>query len=292
MRTERGSRRFDWSALGVTPPTVLAGARNLAHHAAQWPTAAARANLAAEADDGHTSLAWDDGLGALLSRPIPGRAGELRIGVRVAGLQLIAIRDGTAAAQFALDGETEAVAGDWVDAQLRASGLAPASGVVLPYAVADHPVTRGERYDVQREARGLAELGRWFGAGHAMLAAVRSALVDVRPGAGPVRVWPHHFDVATLVRLEEGDPEHARSIGIGLSPGDAFYAQPYAYVSPYPPLSAADLPRLPRPGHWHTHGFVGAVATAEAILALPDRERDLHAFLAEAFDLGRARLGI
>ena len=82
--------------------------------------------------------------------------------------------------------------------------------------------------------------------------------------------------------------ETARSVGIGLSPGDHYYPQPYVYVSPSPHLKAADLWALPPPGHWHTQGFVGAVATGDEILALDDRRVGLCAFVRAACETGRA----
>lgn len=283
--------RFDWSALGRTPPTALVAARTLAHHAVQWPTRAARANLAALPDDSHSSLDWDAALGALLSLPPPARPGDLRLGLQIAGLRLIAVRDGRVRDELTLDGKTDAAAGVWVDSLLKAAGLAPASAIALPYEIPDDPVASGAPYEVRNEATALEELARWFGAGSAVLEELRTRLAALRPGPSPLRCWPHHFDIATVVGLEEGDPEHARSIGIGLSPGDEFYPQPYVYLGPSPPLQASGLPDLPRPGHWHTQGFIGAVATGEAILRLSDRHRELLAFLTGAFEICRARLG-
>ena len=94
---------------------------------------------------------------------------------------------------------------------------------------------------------------------------------------------------ATLVSLEEGP--NARTIGVGVSPGDQYYAQPYAYVTPWPRFDGDKLPDPPPPGHWHTEGFFGAVLTGDDILAMADRGRGLLAFINAAFDLGRARLG-
>src|SRR5207249_12251064 len=42
------SVRFDWSKMGRMPPAGLVAARDLAHHAAQWPAKAAHANLSAD----------------------------------------------------------------------------------------------------------------------------------------------------------------------------------------------------------------------------------------------------
>ena len=283
--------RFDWGALGATPPTALVDARLLAHHAVQWPTKAARANLSAAANDSHSSLRWDGRLGALLSQPLPTRSGELRLGVRLAGLRLILVRAGRMDGEFALDGRTDAEAGDWVNAVLEAAGLAPAGAVKLPYAIEDHAVGAGAPYEGRTQAAALEELARWYHASSVVLEEIRAQLRALRPGPGPVRCWPHHFDIATLVGLESGDPEHARSIGVGLSPGDNFYPQPYVYLSPWPALKPEGLPALPRPGHWHTQDFTGAVASGDAILRLGDRQRALHGFVAGAFEILRARLG-
>jgi hypothetical protein len=107
-----------------------------------------------------------------------------------------------------------------------------------------------------------------------------------------VRCWPHHFDIAILVGLEQGDPEHARSIGIGLSPGDDYYAQPYVYACPYPKPDTADLPALPPGGRWHTREFFGAVATASDLLALPDPRKALLQVIDAALDENLGRLHV
>jgi hypothetical protein len=53
----------------------------------------------------------------------------------------------------------------------------------------------------------------------AALALGRDALAAFAPGESPV-LWPEHFDVA--VRVHE--------VNFGVSPGDGFLAEPYAYV--------------------------------------------------------------
>lgn len=280
-----------WTDLGRMPPTALVRARHFAHAAAQWATKAARANLTAVADDSHSSLAWDGQVGALVSQPLSGRGGELTIGVRIAPLHLIALQKGRAPSEFSLDGQTDSAVGAWVDSVLKAAGLAPASSVSLPYTIAGHAGGNGSHYEVRGEAKALEELARWFSTASETLEVVRTALTALSPGPTPVRCWPHHFDIATLVRLEDGDSEHARAVGIGVSPGDELYSQPYAYISPWPPLKATNLPSPPAPGHWQIQGFVGVVATGEAIVALQDRQQGLRRFFLEAFEICRAQLG-
>ena len=51
-----------------------------------------------------------------------------------------------------------------------------------------------------------------------------------------MRTWPHHYDSATLILLDPAETgEDARSINVGMSPGDGSYAEPYWYVTPWPP---------------------------------------------------------
>ncbi len=277
--------RFDWSKLGGrTPPPSLVDARLLAHHALQWVARAGRANLRPAADDAHSSVEWHAALSALVSQPFQASGGEVRAGLRVAGFALVVLRGEAVIDAFQLERKTDAEAGAWIDSKLRTLGLKPAGGVKLPYAVPDHAVARGAGYDTSSAGRELGELARWFAGATDLLDEFKAKLAG--PRAGPVRCWPHHFDIATLVPLR-GD---AAGVGIGLSPGDEFYAQPYAYVSPWPRFDSEALPSLPAPGHWHTQGFFGAVATGEEILALKNRGPELLAFVTAAFEIARARL--
>ena len=114
-----------------------------------------------------------------------------------------------------------------------------------------------------------------------MLEEVRTGAARFRPGPGALHTWPHHFDMALVIALEEGG---ARSIDAGISPGDQYYAQPYAYVSPHPLPTAVELPDLPAGGRWHTKDFFGAVATAQDILELPEPRAALLAFMAGAIE--------
>jgi hypothetical protein len=280
--------RFDWSKLGRTPPAALAGARSLAHHAVQWPTRAARANLRAAPDDSHSAFTWDASHAALLTGGLPAKGGEVRVGIRMPRLEMIVTRGANVLDAFQFDGKTDAQAGAWIDLKLRALGLKAAGDVRLPYDLPDHPAG-GRPHQLGKLGRELGELARWFGGSADVLEEFAARLAG--PQASPVLCWPHHFDIATLVKLENGQAAAARSIGIGVSPGDEYYAQPYVYISPWPRFDSGKLPDLPPPEHWHTEGFFGAMATGEQILAMKDRGGGLLGFITAAFDIGRARLG-
>ncbi len=278
--------------LGSVTPTLLTDARRQAHYAVQWVSRAARANLPSRDDDSHSNLGWEAARGALVSHDLAGPGGPVRVGLAMGGMVLHVDCQGDGAGELPLDGHSDIEAGAWLDERLGLCGLQPAGLVALPYDLENHALGQGAGFTVGSHAREFAELAAWFATAADILETVRATLGHISPGPGPVRCWPHHFDIATLLSLEEGDPETARAIGIGMSPGDGTYEEPYFYINPWPHLAPDDLPDLPPPGHWHTEGFVGAVATASEALTLAERRNGLVAFVAGAVEAGRQKFGL
>ncbi|HUT51478.1 MAG TPA: hypothetical protein VM325_19290 [Alphaproteobacteria bacterium] len=280
----------DLGSIRRIAPARLSTARDLAHKAVQLVTKAARANLTAAPDDSHSNLGWERKRGAFLSQPIMGKTGTTVIGFAVSGFELIVIHDGQEIAARKLAGIADTDAAEWLDTQLANTGLAPTASTTLPY---DLPasVERIDAYALDGVAEDLEVLASWFMLADIVLAASVEKNAHLDPGPSPVRCWPHHFDIATYIRLEDGDFETARGIGVGMSPGDGTYGEPYFYINPWPHLSADTLPELPAPGHWHTKGFVGAIATASEILSLPDIDKELRLFTDGAVAIGRTMLG-
>jgi hypothetical protein len=280
----------DWEELDTVAPTTLAEARLQAHHAAQWLARAARANLPPMPGDTETSLGWDAGERALFSHDLTVSGGKkARFGLALASMTLLFVLDGAEAERFAVNGRRDAELGAWMDRCAASAGLALPRGAALAYVIPMHPVGSGAAYAVSGREVEFAVLARWFAIAAEMLEAVRAPLAA--QGATAVRCWPHHFDLATLWTVGEGDVATAPAIGIGLSPGDQHYAQPYFYVSPWPYPQAQALPSLPAGAHWHTEGFTGAILTADAVLRLKDRRSGTHEFLDAAVAAARQLLG-
>lgn len=272
-------------------PERLSTARDLAHKAVQLLTKAARANLAPVPDDSHSNLGWDRKRGAFLSQPIVGKSGTTFIGFAVSDFELIVIRDGRETVTRKLAGDADADATKWLDTQLANAGLEPTASTTLPYEL-PASVEQIDTYALDGVAEDLEVLASWFMLADEVLAATAEKYTNLHPGPSPVRCWPHHFDLATYVGLEDGEFETARGIGVGMSPGDGTYGEPYFYVNPWPHLSPDSLPQLPAPGHWHTEGFVGAIATASEILSLSDMDKELPLFVDAAVAIGRTMLGV
>jgi hypothetical protein len=255
---------MSWKKLGAVSPGELSQARLQLHWAAQLVSATGTSLLPAEADYTHTNLGWDSKLGVLAGRNV----GEepLRAALVFEGLELLVIDDGRERSSMQLAGHTLQQGLAWLGQEVVGDG----DGLALPvHEMPSHPVGEGGVFsEAGTEAR--IELAAWFANGFALL---RDILTD-EPAASPVRCWPHHFDVGSLITLDAAlDAEEARSIGIGLSPGDGSYDQPYFYVNPWPYPDAEDLPPLAAGAHWHTSGWTGAVLTADRLISVPPEEQ-------------------
>jgi|KBSMisStaDraftv2_1062788.scaffolds.fasta_scaffold230923_1 hypothetical protein len=275
-----------WDELGKIDPKALWEARLQAHHAVQWVARAACANIPPMPGDTQSNMGWNRDQGALVSHELRGRSNTLRVGLAIATMTLIVLHDKTAVIdRFVLDGKLHADAGAWLDGILGNAGLALASGASLSYAIPAHPVGEGAAYVSGPQRGEFTVLANWFACADEMLGAIQGALPQ--GAASLVRCWPHHFDIATLWTLGEGDAQTAPSVGIGMCPGDAHFGLPYFYVTPWPYPAPEKLPPLPPPGDWHTSGFVGAVLGGDAIVALPDRAIRTRQFLDAAVNVAR-----
>ena len=130
----------------------------------------------------------------------------------------------------------------------------------------------GGAYEAAIQAAALPEVPIWFDLAHAVLGGLSEKYAGLEPSPSPVRCWPHHFDIATLISLDAGGGEETRSVGVGMTPGDGGYAQPYFYVTPWPYPGATSLPPLREPAFWHTEGWAGAVIEGTALIETEDAE--------------------
>lgn len=264
-----------WNGIGVVSAGELAEARVQAHYAAQWLARGARNFVPAADDDSHTALSWNAEHQALITQPIEGGKGPFSLGLKIDGISLIIVTD-RANTPVPLQGHTESQVEAWVRACLLEQGADRDKALnfrPLPYEMPDHAIASGGTYGDGLADASLTELASWFDGAATRLNEGPSD----ETGASPVRLWPHHFDIATLISLDDVGGEDARSIGVGLSPGDETYGTPYFYVSPWPYPDKDALPELGA-GHWHTEGYTAAILEAADITG----GADAGAFLSEA----------
>jgi hypothetical protein len=235
----------------------------------QWATqlvAAAGASLAEpKPDASHTTATWlakhDALAGQLVGRRAALRFRDLELLVLDASDAIVASRS--------LSGVTLADALEWLGSTIARRKIERPV-----HDLPDHPVAHGATFSIDDRAS-FEEVGRWFAAADTIVRAV----ADRERGASPVRCWPHHFDTATLISLADD-----RSIGVGFSPGDASYGEPYFYVTPWPYPKSPGAHVLAEGGKWHVEGWFGAV-----LLGTREPQR-VNAFLDSAVTASRALL--
>lgn len=287
----RGSTRLartmsdsTWQPTTPDRARALVDARLQLHHAAQFGTGLGISYLRHEPDDSHTNLGWDAALGALMSRAAKGTKGDVAVGVRARDLSLLVTQGGKVSATIALHGLTIAAAADTLRAALGSAGLDAATYTLQRhYELPPHAVASGAAFDASNAAA-FEELARWYGNGAIALGRIAREV----KGASDVRVWPHHFDLATLVSYP-GD----KSNGIGLEPGDGSYAEPYFYVNASPPPRADQATaKLGGGGSWHTQDWIGAVLPGSRITGdATAQQAQVRAYLDSALAACRALVG-
>lgn len=264
-------------------PGALADARIMAHAAIQVIAKAGRANLGMAEDGSDMSLTWALDVEMFLTHSLEPQGESLQLGISLDPLRLVFVREGISTAELRLDGVRLVDAEAWRDEQLASNGLTTARDVTVLY---DLPEAVLGVDHLDGTYPGLPQLAAWYSLAGESLQQIAAAYAAVEPGPSPVRLWPHHFDIATYISFERGDPETARGIGVGLSPGDASYAQPYFYVTPWPPVDASSVPLPISPGNWHVDGFVGFVATGHEVLSEPDVKAAAMRFLSKSVKAG------
>jgi hypothetical protein len=251
-----------WRALRPETARSLIDARLQLHHAAQLATALGISYLPKQPDDSHTNLEWIGTLSALASNAVAG-SGAVRIGISVAPLSLLLIVDDGPRANLGLDGRTISEASEWARAHLATLSLDGAKYTLAKhYTIPHHAVDDGAPFDTSDTAA-FEQLAAWYSDAWIVL----EEFVAKMPHASPVRCWPHHFDIATLIEFGPG-----KTVSLGMEPGDVYYSEPYYYASTSPrPRADLERPPLAGNGRWHTHEWIGAVLVASDIGEMEQR---------------------
>lgn len=281
-----------WEPLGEIPAASLLEARLMAHWAAQVVASFGTTCIAPRPDDSHTSMSW-----LSVARLLAGERAErngLQIALDIENLALVSLDEGgDLVAVYPLHGRTLDDAYRWLADLLQATGSEGPSAIRRPtYEMPSHPTGAGASFERPGDGA-LEELARWY----ADAARIFRTVAGENPDASPVRCWPHHFDIATLIVFDPDQPDadKARSLNVGMSPGDSTYAEPYFYVNPWPRPKVVQLPELEGDGTWHIQGWFGAVLPADRIVTgttARDQAGQVGAFIASAMTAGRALLDL
>jgi len=251
----------DWSKLSVTNFEEIENARKQLHQAVQLAAMIPRSFNPEDAGDKYGSLTWSDKHGGVVSQPF----GEnLRISLSFTDFSLSLLEGDNQLDSLELAGQTFEDAIEWMAGELGKRYYdSEKISAELPYEIPSYDTALEAPFElISKDAH--HELFAYFSNTSAFL----TKLVSDESRASDIKCWPHHFDIATLITLEQHeDPEEAKSIGIGLSPGDENSQEPYFYITPwpYPTLDHNALPNL-EVGHWQEEGWTGLLIKASEIL--------------------------
>ncbi len=263
-----------WRNIPVPPVPSLASARLRLHWGSQIPCAAASQLIEPLPDYSHCNLTYNANLNALLSRPLP-KHKDLSAGLVLTECSLLVTdKKFQPLASKPLAGLTLEEGMKWMASALKEYG-GDVPPLVRPFQeIPASPIANKEPFP-DGDPAGLAEVDRWFANSFSTLLPLAKSLKS-----STVWCWPHHFDVATLLFLEDKPPDKAQQINIGFSPGDGNFDHPYWYVTFWPD-STEPLPPLEGQGIWCQEAFKGALLLTDH-LAISDQPEQLAAYLNSA----------
>ncbi|PZO36657.1 MAG: hypothetical protein DCF19_20845 [Pseudanabaena frigida] len=252
----------------------LASTRIQLHYAIQ--PLAAIANV--YPDPNHRGLGWDEQLGFITHVVIMEKTYTVALDPISLTLEFVTDPD-TIISSFALSDRALSEAFVWIKELVSELGGSGDLVVPITYPPDDFPdsdLARGATFNLENISSLFAE---YYAAANHIL----QYIVESESMASSVRLWPHHFDIATLISIPAAIDGEEKTVGVGLSPGDSSYAKPYWYVTPYPyPENTDDLPVLASDGIWHKEHWVGAVLTASQFGDPIESEERVKTFLISA----------
>ena len=279
----------DWQPLGTPAPADLVDARIQLHFAAQHVAAIGAALAVPRPDASHKSFTYDPQRSAVVGVRIDGPP-PFRAALVLPRLTLQLLGDaGDVLAELPLTGQTDAAVLQWLEAEgERVLGL---RREVPPHRYdtdfPTHAVGEGAAYSTTSGSPALAELDRYYANTQLLIESVMAARDH-----GPSRIWPHHFDLAALIAAGKANDGRARTVGVGMAPGDAGIEEPYWYVSPWPFPDASRLPKDDGLATWRAEPWFGARLPASVLLAAGgDQAAQVTAFAEAAIERSLALLG-
>ena len=169
-----------------------------------------------------------------------------------------------------IDGEARTTAVSIDGASLRALGAFADVDLAVAFSAGhDTPEIGDLDMPMSVDADAVALITAWYRVGHEALDRTIAAHADA--AAAAVQLWPEHFDLA--VDLAAG---RSRA-NFGVSPGDAFSAEPYAYVGPW------DAARPGDPTYWNAP--FGAVLNYAVPRTAADPVQRVAGFFAKGLEL-------
>jgi len=259
----------NWNFNRLNEVEQLTNAREQLHQASQLVAAVGRTYNPKVRDDHFANFSWNEELEILQGQEIEGDENfSAALSLKTLNIYLVSSTN-ELLSNFGLNGKTQKQSLVWLEEQLAKFGLDETLlNLKLPYEIPNYPYSKGQEYNIDNTTY-FEELSNYYSNTNLVL----SLIVKGQVNASEICCWPHHFDLATLITLNDtGNFETSTHIGVGMSPGDSEYNQPYFYLGPWPYPNISLLPEYRGPGEWHTDGWVGGVLTASQLMANSEPE--------------------
>ncbi len=253
---------MSWSHLYPLDLSELAYVREQLHQAVQSVAAVGRHFLEPSKEDENAVLQWIPNPKRLAGKWIDTPKGKIRPSISFSEGRIFLIDEQIKVIDsFEIHGNTFNQLMVWFEEHIGKLGLPVENfNVNLPYELPSYATQKKHAFDLSHLALSDA-FAHYYANSRVILEKLRSTFSEV----GETTVWPHHFDQAISVMLKNsGNPETSSYLGLGMSPGDYYYDQPYFYVNSWPYAEEDQLQAL-KYGKWHTEDWVGAVLTAEEV---------------------------
>ncbi len=120
----------------------------------------------------------------------------------------------------------------------------------------------------------------------------------IREEVSPIQLWPHHFDLSMIwlpgnkiPGKDPADEEHAdKQMNFGFVFGDEMIAEPYFYITAYPPSAEIAASDLPDGATWKSEGFSGVVLLYRDLRAVEDPASYLLDLWSRLYEAGKRYL--
>ena len=255
-----------WRRLDPIPFDEIGKARAMVHEAIQLIASTGISYVQKRQDDSHTNCEWSRSLKSFVGN-VFGEQNKICLGLNVSELKLILLKENwTIIEELNLNDKNLDDVLAWMKNNFESNGLDFNKFTFdKHYEIPVNNVSSGGKFAIENK-HAFQELSDYYANADLIL----RTYIGEMSNATPVRCWPHHFDIATLLNIGE---EKLQSFGIGMSPGDKSNNEPYFYVTmwPYPNLEKDLLQEL-LIGKWNVEGWIGTSLTASEIIKKSDEQ--------------------
>jgi len=272
-----------WYKLNNIDFSELSKTRKIYHLAIQNVAAVGRRFLPKKKDDSNANLEWIPSHKRLASRWIEGKI-KFRSSIGFDDFTIHLVNSEIESiSKFELNGKKHNQVLVWLEKQIVNIGLDASSlALNLPYQLPVYPEAKGKPFNIEDFAFSK-ELGKYFHNSQIIIKEINSKIKN----ASDIRVWPHHFDISSLITINDtGNHETSSSINLGMSPGDDSIDEPYFYIVPWPYPEVMDLKELDTPAFWVTEDWFGGVLKSSDLVKKASDSKHQYEIISKFYNNG------